>query len=41
MSNRVKNAGLENRTPFLNAVASAALRGEIDALIDRQIDTWY
>ncbi|WP_116136708.1 hypothetical protein [Trinickia diaoshuihuensis] len=41
MSNRVKNAGLENRTPFLNAAASAALRGEIDALIDRQIDTWY
>ncbi|PMS23199.1 hypothetical protein C0Z18_03090 [Trinickia dabaoshanensis] len=41
MSNRVKNAGLENRTPFLNAVASAALRGEVDALIDRQIDTWY
>jgi hypothetical protein len=41
MSNRVKNAGLEHRTPFLNAVASTQLRGEIDALIDRQIDTWY
>ncbi|RKP46041.1 hypothetical protein [Trinickia fusca] len=41
MSNRVKNAGLENRTPFLNAAASAQLRAEIDALIDRQIDTWY
>lgn len=41
MSNRVKNAGLENRTPFLNAVASAQLRAEIDAIIDRQIDTWY
>lgn len=41
MSNRVKNAGLEHRTPFLNAAAAAQLRSEIDALIDRQIDTWY
>ncbi|RQS13900.1 hypothetical protein DIE07_07040 [Burkholderia sp. Bp9002] len=41
MSNRVKNVGLEHRIPFLNAAASAQLRGEIDALIDRQIDTWY
>ncbi|MEQ5840645.1 hypothetical protein N0A02_14560 [Paraburkholderia acidicola] len=41
MSNRVKNVGLEHRIPVLNAAASAKLRGEIDALIDHQIDTWY
>lgn len=41
MSNRVKNVGLENRVPFLSSQDSAALRAEIDAIVDRQIDRWY
>lgn len=41
MINRVKNVGYENRLPFINAARSAALRSEIDALIDRQIEQWY
>jgi hypothetical protein len=41
MANRVKHVGLENRQPFLNAVASASLRAEVDAFIDRQIENWY
>jgi hypothetical protein len=41
MTNRVKNVGLENRQPFLNAAASTQLRAEIDAIIDRQIENWY
>jgi hypothetical protein len=39
--NRVKNVGYENRIPFLNAAASAALRAEMDAQIDRQVEEWY
>ncbi|VXC45679.1 conserved hypothetical protein [Burkholderia sp. 8Y] len=39
--NRVKNVGLEHRTPFLSAAASEKLRGEIDTIIDRQIEQWY
>lgn len=41
MANRVKNVGLENRTPYLGAKASHELRAEIDKLIDGQIDNWY
>lgn len=41
MTNRVKNVGYENRAPFINAARSAALRSEIDELIDRQIEQWY
>ncbi len=41
MSNRVKNVGYGNRTPFLNAAASVALRAEIDKIIDRQVEQWY
>lgn len=41
MINRVKNVGYESRFPFINAARSAALRSEIDALIDRQIEQWY
>ncbi|MCW5235546.1 iron-containing redox enzyme family protein [Verminephrobacter eiseniae] len=41
MTNRVKHVGLENRQPFLNAVASTHLRSEIDTFIDRQIENWY
>ncbi|NML33059.1 hypothetical protein [Paraburkholderia antibiotica] len=41
MMNRVKHVGLENRAPFLSAVASEKLRAEIDSLIDRQIEQWY
>jgi hypothetical protein len=41
MKNRVKNVGLENRQPFLNAMASNQLRAEIDAIIDHQIESWY
>ena len=41
MSNRVKNAGLGNRIPFLNAQRSLELRKEIDSIIDAQIDNWY
>ncbi|WP_250534748.1 iron-containing redox enzyme family protein [Caballeronia sp. AZ10_KS36] len=39
--NRVKNVGLEHRTPFLTAAASINLRSEIDTIIDRQIEQWY
>jgi hypothetical protein len=39
--NRVKNVGLEHRTPYLNAAASELLRTEIDGIIDRQIEHWY
>jgi hypothetical protein len=39
--NRVKNVGLEDRTPFLNAKASEELRAEVDASLDRQIEHWY
>lgn len=41
MNNRVKNVGYGNRVPFLNANESRALRHEIDAIIDRQVDDWY
>jgi hypothetical protein len=41
VANRVKNVGLENRTPYLSAKASQDLRAEMDAMIDRQIDNWY
>jgi hypothetical protein len=39
--NRVKNVGLENKTPYLTAAASESLRKEIDGIIDRQIEHWY
>ncbi len=38
MLNRVKNVGYGDRTPFLNAAASLNLRGEIDRLIDTQVE---
>ncbi|RQS07947.1 hypothetical protein DIE07_19415 [Burkholderia sp. Bp9002] len=41
MSNRVKNAGLTHRIPFINSQRSLELRKEIDAIIDVQIDNWY
>jgi len=41
MSNRVKNVGFGNRIPFLNSQDSVKLRGEIDSIIDKQIDHWY
>lgn len=41
MSNRVKNVGYGDRTPFLNGAASVALRADIDRIIDRQIEQWY
>ncbi|WP_447758969.1 hypothetical protein [Pseudomonas moraviensis] len=41
MLNRVKNAGYGDRTPFLNAAASLNLRGEIDRIIDAQVEQWY
>ncbi|MGN6314976.1 hypothetical protein [Trinickia sp.] len=41
MGNRVKNAGLGNRTPYLNAQRSLEVRSEIDSIIDAQIDNWY
>lgn len=41
MSNRVKNVGYGNRTPFLNAAGSVALRAEIDKIIDHQVEDWY
>lgn len=39
--NRVGNAGYGTRKPFLNAAASAELRGVADKQIDQQIDEWY
>jgi hypothetical protein len=39
--NRVKNAGYDNRRPFLSATASARLRVEIDEQIEEQIGEWY
>ncbi|RMV44492.1 hypothetical protein ALP10_200053 [Pseudomonas syringae pv. helianthi] len=41
MLNRVKNVGYGDRTPFLNAAASLNLRGEIDRIIDTQVEQWY
>lgn len=41
MKNRVKNVGLGNRTPFINAKRSVELRQEIDSIIDVQIENWY
>ncbi|MFB7025280.1 MULTISPECIES: hypothetical protein [unclassified Streptomyces] len=41
MTNRVINAGYENRFPFLNAARSLELRAEMDAQIDRQVQEWY
>ncbi len=41
MLNRVKNVGYGDRTPFLNAAASLNLRGEIDRIIDIQVEQWY
>ncbi|AXE95980.1 hypothetical protein ACTJLC_29705 [Paraburkholderia sp. 22099] len=41
MSNRVKNVGLKDRIPFINAERSLQLRKQIDAIIDGQIENWY
>ncbi|WP_221333831.1 hypothetical protein, partial [Streptomyces sp. EAS-AB2608] len=41
MPNRVTNAGYGDRTPFLTATASAALRAEIDKQLDQQVLEWY
>ncbi|MFM0441089.1 hypothetical protein PQQ84_31900 [Paraburkholderia strydomiana] len=41
MKNRVRNVGLGNRTPFIDAKRSCELRKEIDSIIDEQIDNWY
>ncbi|MCC3768716.1 hypothetical protein [Streptomyces sp. UNOC14_S4] len=41
MPNRVYNAGYGDRTPFLNAGASAKLRAEIDEQLDLQVAEWY
>lgn len=41
MLNRVKNVGYGDRTPFLSAAASLNLRGEIDKIIDAQVEQWY
>ncbi|WP_087499477.1 hypothetical protein [Pseudomonas sp. SID14000] len=41
MLNRVKNVGYGDRTPFLSAAASVNLRGEIDKIIDDQVEQWY
>ncbi len=38
MLNRVKNVGYGDRTPFLNAAASVNPRGEIDQIIDLQVE---
>ncbi|MBW4565628.1 MAG: iron-containing redox enzyme family protein [Mojavia pulchra JT2-VF2] len=38
--NRCQNTGLIRKRPFLNPIASANLRQEIDNLIDLQIDKW-
>ncbi|MEH2062648.1 MAG: hypothetical protein V7K50_10255 [Nostoc sp.] len=38
--NRCQNTGLIRKKPFLNPIASANLRQEIDNLIDLQIDKW-
>ncbi|MEX2984244.1 hypothetical protein [Streptomyces sp. C36] len=41
MPNRVHNVGYGDRTPFLNAAASAKLRAEIDEQLDLQVAEWY
>lgn len=41
MLNRVKNVGYGDRIPFLSAAASVNLRGEIDKIIDEQVEQWY
>ena len=41
MINRVRNVGYSDRTPFLSAAVSVGLRGEIDQIIDLQIEQWY
>ncbi|SFL95902.1 MULTISPECIES: hypothetical protein [Streptomyces] len=41
MLNRVNNVGYGDRTPFLNAAASAKLRAEIDRQLDQQVLEWY
>lgn len=39
--NRVKHAGYEHPTPYINAQRSVQLRAEIDGIIDLQIANWY
>ena len=41
MINRVRNVGYSDRIPFLSAAVSVGLRGEIDQIIDLQIEQWY
>ena len=41
MINRVRNVGYSDRTPFLSVAVSVGLRGEIDQIIDLQIEQWY